>query len=633
MGIVLRALQSVLFSLSLPWHHPRHHHQPVATISNGTLVGSWNPNYNQDFFLGIPYAQPPVGDLRYRHPKPINASWSHPKHVDSYGFWCHSAPLSLPGFSRDGFPHEEDEDCLTLNVVRPSGIDPSVKLPVLVYIFGGGLQEGGSADQRYNMSFVVQESVSMGLPTIGVSFNYRVSGFGFLSGCAINESGLSNLGLYDQRLALHWTQENIAAFGGDPSRVTIQGESSGALSVGYHLLAYGGRNDELFRAAIAQSGGPLISAALAPLDEQDAVYNSVLNATGCVAVDDSLGCLRRAPANLLKAAFQHRFFFPVMDGNMIADYSSKALEKGQFIKVPLLTGTNTNEGTGYIASGAFGAINTPDDFRGLISGFGPGKYLSNATLTSIVNEYLGNLSEGEVQKDLETVLVSPGPNYGKLYGQSTLYLADYLFNAPKRYGARMWALHNVPVYSYRFDIVPNGISPEILGVCHFQDVAFTFQNTLGVGYEIPPVASTDKHVEKKYRDASILMSRMWLNFVNTLSPNGHRSKFTVSIILVIDSNLLQTPRWTLFGPPTSRNSHPMLYLDATDPPWRMIPGGFVLLIVSLMPLGSIDSNQAQMLQLNLLEIRVERWAKCRFNFMVNQSRVDGYIRFADEVHT
>ncbi|KAK1144454.1 hypothetical protein N8T08_005326 [Aspergillus melleus] len=376
------------------------------------------------------------------------------------------------------------------------------------------------------MSFIVQESVKMGFPTIGVSFNYRMSGFGFLSGRAIGESGLANLGLYDQRLALHWIQENIAAFGGDPSRVTIQGESSGGLSVGYHLLAYGGRDDGLFRAAIGQSGAPLISAALAPIDEQDAMYNAVLNATGCDVVNDSLGCLRRAPAKLLKAAFQQQFFFPVMDGGMIPGYSSQGLKKGQFVKVPLLTGTNTNEGTGYIVSGSFGAINSPGDFKGVITGFGPGKYLSNDTLIAIVSEYLGKMSLEDVQNDLATVLITPSPKYGTLYGQSTLYLSDYLFNAPKRYSARMWAHHGAPVYSYRFDIVPNGISPEVLGVCHFQDVAFTFQNTLGVGFETPPLISTDERTEERYRNASVTMSRMWLNFVNTLSPNHYHDNRT-----------------------------------------------------------------------------------------------------------
>lgn len=101
------------------------------------------------------------------------------------------------------------------------------------------------------MSFLVQESVGVGAPIIGITINYRLSGFGFLSGSALQKSGVMNLGLHDQRAALGWIQDNVAAFGGDPSRVTIQGESAGALSVGYHFLAYGGRDDSLFRAGIA----------------------------------------------------------------------------------------------------------------------------------------------------------------------------------------------------------------------------------------------------------------------------------------------------------------------------------------------------------------------------------------------
>ncbi|THC97969.1 hypothetical protein EYZ11_002539 [Aspergillus tanneri] len=477
MKSVISTLLSILVAcLLLPPGQQRHNPQPLATVANGTLVGVHNADYNQDFFLGIPYAQPPIGPLRYNHPRPINESWRSPRPVTVYGFWCHSAPLSLPGFTQHGFPHDENEDCLTLNVVRPSGVDSSSRLPVLVYIHGGGLQEGGSADQRYNMSFLIQESTNMGLTTIGVSLNYRLSGFGFLSGRAVNESGVANLGLYDQRLALRWIHENIAAFGGDPSRVTIQGESSGALSVGYHLLAYDGRDDALFQAAIAQSGGPLSSARLAPLHEQEDMYQGVLNATGCADADNTLECLRYAPVGLLKSSFQQKFFFPVIDGGLVAGYPSIALQEGRFTKVPLIIGTNTNEGAGYIAVGSFGAINTSADFRSVITGFGPGKYVSNITISNLLDEYLTKVSIEEVQANLGTVRVSPGPTYGTLYGQSTLYIGDYLYNAPKRYSARMWAQQRVPVYSYRFDVVPNGISPEVLGVAHFQDVAFAFMN-------------------------------------------------------------------------------------------------------------------------------------------------------------
>ncbi|KAE8140477.1 Alpha/Beta hydrolase protein [Aspergillus pseudotamarii] len=505
------------------WHVDVHRVKPVVTIRNGTLLGVHNARYHQDFFLGIPYAQPPVGGFRYEHPQSLNESWEVPKQADSYGFWCHSAPLSLPGYTQNGFHHEEDEDCLTLNVVRPSGVTPTSHLPVLVYIYGGGLQEGGSADQRYNMSFLVQESVKMGSPTIGVSFNYRVSGFGFLSGRAFKDSGLANLGLYDQRKALHWIQENIAAFGGDPTRVTIQGESSGALSVGYHLLAYDGRDDGLFRAAITQSGAPLSSAALIPLDEQEQMYQDVLDATGCATAIEAIDCLRRAPVEALKAAFQQRFFFPVMDGKFITDFPSNALKQGRFVQVPLLIGSNLNEGTGYIASGMFGPVNSPTDLRAVITGFGAGKYLTNDTLNEIVDRYL-QLPIREVRADLGTVLISPSSHYGSMYGYSTLYIGDYLVNAPKRYSAQMWAAHGTPVYSYLFAVVPNGLTPRVLGAAHFQEVAFVFRNSAGVGFTSPPLRSFDSQTERRLQDVSHQMTRMWLSFVGTLSPNNHQSR-------------------------------------------------------------------------------------------------------------
>lgn len=125
-------------------------------------------------------------------------------------------------------------------MIRPSGIDPTAELPVAVWIHGGGLYMGGSADRRYNLSFIVENSVEMGTPMIGVSLNYRLSAFGFLHGSQALAAGIANNGFRDQRLALRWVNENIAAFGGDPAKVTIWGESSGAESVNAQVMAYGG---------------------------------------------------------------------------------------------------------------------------------------------------------------------------------------------------------------------------------------------------------------------------------------------------------------------------------------------------------------------------------------------------------
>jgi cholinesterase len=148
-------------------------------------------------------------------------------------------------------------DCLTVDIVRPAKVRPGDDLPVFVWIYGGGFTAGGSADQRYNTSYLVQSSVALEKPIIAVSLNYRIGGWGFLASKEVQEDGASNIGLFDQRQALRWIKENIKAFGGDPKKITISGESAGAFSVGYHLVGFDGDHEDLFRGAILQSGTAL----------------------------------------------------------------------------------------------------------------------------------------------------------------------------------------------------------------------------------------------------------------------------------------------------------------------------------------------------------------------------------------
>lgn len=217
---------------------------PVATTQNGTYRGRYLDGWNQDVFLGMPYAQPPLGDLRFRWPQSINTSFDGIRDASAYGYSCQQYHTSF----------NISEDCLNLNVIRPSG--NYTNLPVLVWIFGGGLYTGSTADPQYNLSGVVKVSQDMGQPIIAVSMNYRLGMWGFLQTPGLVAEGNSNAGLADQRLALRWLQDNIASFGGDPTRVVIWGESAGAQSIAYHLFSYGGRNDGLYRGAIMESGGP-----------------------------------------------------------------------------------------------------------------------------------------------------------------------------------------------------------------------------------------------------------------------------------------------------------------------------------------------------------------------------------------
>jgi hypothetical protein len=180
---------------------------PTAIVKNGTLEGIHSSVYGQDYFLGVPFAQPPVGALRFRVPQSINTSWPETRSAKDYSASC-------VGYGSDQWPYASlSEDCLYLNVVRPAGYENEA-LPVAFWIHGGGLAQGSGIDQRYNLSFIVQRSVEIGKPIIGVSVNYRLHMWGFVTGEEVIQTGNANLGFRDQRLALHWVQENIAAFGG-----------------------------------------------------------------------------------------------------------------------------------------------------------------------------------------------------------------------------------------------------------------------------------------------------------------------------------------------------------------------------------------------------------------------------------
>lgn len=173
---------------------------------------------------------------RFRLAQPLNTTWNDTALATSY-------PPSCIGYGSDDIGYALSEDCLYLNVIRPAGTNASANLPVALWIHGGGLYEGGSADRRYNLSFIVQNSVELGTPIVAVSLNYRLSAYGFLCGSEALDEGITNNGFRDQRQALRWVNENVAAFGGDPAKVTIWGESSGAESLNAQVLAYNGESE------------------------------------------------------------------------------------------------------------------------------------------------------------------------------------------------------------------------------------------------------------------------------------------------------------------------------------------------------------------------------------------------------
>lgn len=221
---------------------------------------------------------------------------------------------------------------------------------------------GGAVDRRYNLSFIVENSVKIGKPIMAASIAYRLGPFGFLSGDDVVAAGVTNLGLKDQRLALQWINQNIAGFGGDPAKVTIWGESAGGSSVGFQLLAFNGRDDGLFRAGMMESGNPVFYGTLNGTGLYQPRYEALTVAAGCNNCSDSLQCLRELPLfvlnNILNTTTFASGWNPTLDGDFIARLGSEQIADGAFVHVPIISGANSDEGTAFSPVG----IDTVDDF-------------------------------------------------------------------------------------------------------------------------------------------------------------------------------------------------------------------------------------------------------------------------------
>ncbi|KAF2098905.1 alpha/beta-hydrolase [Rhizodiscina lignyota] len=484
---------------------------PTAKVKNGTYQGYYAPAYDTDNFLGIPYAKPPTENRRFRVPQSLDSSWEGIRDATKYGPLCYG--YGFDTVSQVGQGSTVSDDCLTINVVRPA--NAKGKLPVGFWMHGGGLVMGGSADNRYNLSFIVEESAKAGSPIIGVSINYRLSAWGFLYGKEVQKSGQTNLGFRDQRLALHWVQENIEAFGGDPSKVTIWGESSGANSVGAQLLAYDGRDDKIFSGAIAESGAPARVNPYPTPQSWEPVYQSLAEAVGCKGASDTLQCLRIVSAEDLNNAINSSAttgasYGPVIDGDFVQKAASVQLQKGEFVKVPYIIVQNADEGTMFGPHG----VNTTEEFLA---------YLKAQAFDDETSQTLSYL-----YPDIPAIGI-PGTwkgranasaTYGVQYKRSSSVGGDLSQHAPRRLTTLSWAAQKVPVYSGYFDVLVNG-QPYTAGATHFQEVAFVFYNTMGYGYpqnlRPNPLGGI---LRPRYLALAKIMTRMWIGFISTGNPNS-----------------------------------------------------------------------------------------------------------------
>jgi para-nitrobenzyl esterase len=303
-----------------------------AKIANGTIEGTLEKS-GVVSFKGIPFAAPPVGDLRWKEPQPV-ANWAGVRKTDHFGPRAMQAPIfGDMGFRSDGM----SEDCLYLNVWTPSK-RPKILLPVLVYFYGGGFVAGDGSEARYDGESMAQKGI------VALTVNYRLGAFGFLSHPDLTKESphqaSGNYGYLDQSAALQWVQKNIAAFGGDPKRVTIAGESAGSISVSAQMASPLSRN--LIAGAIGESGSILGALPASPLKDGEQTGVQFAKTLGVSSIAE----LRKINADSILSAstkFGPFRFSSTIDGYFFPKSPYEIFEAGEQAKVPLLLGWNSEE--------------------------------------------------------------------------------------------------------------------------------------------------------------------------------------------------------------------------------------------------------------------------------------------------
>ena len=449
-------------------------------VVHGTAVGSARA------FLGVPFAAPPVGPLRWQAPRP-DAPWTTTLQATHVSSPC---PQIVPVVNS----YEGSEDCLYANVYAPATV-PARPRPVLVWIYGGGFTVGSSGDDP-----VVNMAAREG--DIAVSFNYRLGPLGFLAlpqlAAAAPHHGTGDLGLLDQQAALRWVRADIAAYGGDPGQVTIYGESAGGISVCAQLTSPAAAG--LFQRAITESGPCTLPAVpLATAETQGATLAATL---GCPTGAGQLACMQAAPPERVIRAMppdpsflfgQGTYWGPVADGVTVPTDATHLLATGAFHRVPVVLGVNRDEGRLFVG------------LHQLVVG----GTLTAAQWPGAVDTYFGPTIGAEVRQEYP---LSAYPDPGAALGQA---VGDAVLACPAVASAAVLSKW-VPVYEYEFDHTPNPFilpTPGIdLGAFHSAELPYVFGG---------PVQSsgtfTFTAAEQRLSDA---VAGAWARFAATGSPSG-----------------------------------------------------------------------------------------------------------------
>jgi para-nitrobenzyl esterase len=440
---------------------------------------------------GVPFAAPPVGELRWRPPqKP--AHWSNVRAANDFGDDCLQGVVP----NDPGVGLRLGEDCLYLNVWRPAAASAK-KLPVMVWIYGGGLVNGGTQPAIYQGDQFARKGV------VFVSVNYRLGRFGFFAHPALTKERpgelKSNYGYMDQIAALQWVQANIASFGGDPGNVTVFGESAGGYSV--HTLLASPLAKGLFHKAIVESGGGRDQIGGERFMSKDAPGRPSGEATGVafaqqLGVTDTgpagLAALRAMPADKIVDNLSMRTFMslnpvtysgPVTDGKLILETPEAAFKAGRQMKIPIIVGANSAD-LGRNASQSLDELYAP--------------FTDKAAAKAAYDPSGSN--------DLARVRAKLG--------------MDQAMVEPARFVAASFAAQGLPAYQFRFDYVADALrTPQTTGAPHASEIPFVFDKVIP---EYLAMRSNGRASQPTVADKAmaVTINAYWLNFAKTGDPNG-----------------------------------------------------------------------------------------------------------------
>ncbi|MBO0948970.1 carboxylesterase/lipase family protein [Fibrella forsythiae] len=449
-------------------------------IDGGLVSGTFNAAGDIRIFRGIPFAAPPVGNLRWKAPQPVKP-WTGVRKCDAFGpSPMQGTPSPFGPWSAEYLIAKEpiSEDCLYLNVwtgaKSATEKRPQERLPVLLWIYGGGFGSGGGNVPIYDGEATAQKGVIL------VSANYRVGPFGFFAHPELTkESGQNasgNYGLMDQIAALRWVKQNIAQFGGDPNNVTIAGQSAGSMSVNCLVASPLAKN--LFTKAIAESGASL-ARPMSTLAQAEESGMKVMQTMGT----SSLAELRAKSAAEILQKGQGSVRGPIVDGYVIPQPMAELFRAGHQNKVTLLTGWNEDEGMS----------------------FSPPK---NAV------DYKRQIRQ-QYGADGETMLVHyPGETDAQAATSQNNLSRDQIFGAQNYGWANLESGQGKKVYVYRFTRkLPATGEYARYGAFHTGEVAYAYDNLKFIDKQLRPLNATDDELART-------MSTYWVNFIKTGNPDG-----------------------------------------------------------------------------------------------------------------